>query len=382
MEYLSLLASAAASALLNSAAVFRRRPPSRIVVFKLDHLGDLVTAAPALQELRRRYPRAEITLVVGSWNEGLARLLGGHDALVLYDSPVYARARGRRADASERGVGEILRGSTYDIAIGLRDDWSSIAFCLRGGAARRRDRGTVRLAHSLRRIFFQRPCRGGGEVPLNEVETNLRVVGKRSPPGGTPVPRIRVPDAGRARVGRLLSEWGVEDKLLVVVHPGAGWEPRRWPADRYAAVARSLASEYGAVAVVTGSAPERSIAEEVAACEPSCRVAAGLLGVAELAALVERAVLFVGSDTGVTHLAVAVGTPVVALFGPEAPARFGSFGPRDAVVYHGVDCSPCSQRRCRRGAECMLGIGADEVVAATRRVMSAVPSIDRRLGPA
>ncbi|MCD4689933.1 glycosyltransferase family 9 protein, partial [bacterium] len=90
------------------------------------------------------------------------------------------------------------------------------------------------------------------------------------------------------------------------------------------------------------------------------------------AALLSLADVYIGSDTGVTHLAAAVGTPVVALFGPGDPRRFGHGGPRDVVLYHKQNCSPCPQSGCDWDGACMKAITVDEVAAAVTRVLEAV----------
>jgi len=371
MEYLFLALSALASGVVNAVWLLRRRRPvRRIVVFKIDHLGDLVTAAPALEALRADFPGAEITLVVGSWCEELAREGVEHDVLVVYDSPTYAR--GRAAGGALARLRGSLAGAPYDLAVGLRDDAATVLFCLLGGARRRRDRGTVRTVRAWQRALAR--LAGRRVPPVHEIETNLRAVG-RAPAGRLPVPALRVRDELRKALrDGPLSGWTGE-RPLVVVHPGGAWEHRRWPAERHAAVARRLAEDEGAEVVVTGAADERPLAESVAAGAAHCRVLAGELGIGQMMALLSEASLYLGSDTGIMHVAVGVGTPVVALFGPGDADRFGPVGPRDVVLSADLDCAPCPQRRCPYDGRCMKALSVEQVYDVAAGVLRERPAV-------
>jgi ADP-heptose:LPS heptosyltransferase len=372
MESLFLLASSLASAAVNAAgAVARRGPVRSVVVFKLDHLGDLVTAAPALASLRERRPDARVTLVVGSWCEDLAREGVPFDELVVYDSPSFARAP-RPGGSVEGGRGALatLRAALprrrFDLAVGLRDDGATVMHCLLGGALGRRDRGSVRLAHALRRAASR--LAGRHAPTLHEVVTNLRAVGAADvDPPPPPVLRVR---EGLRRWAReeVLSSWGGERP--VVVHPGSASPLRRWPEERYAVLARWLVRERGVPVAVTGTAEERPMCERASIADPRCRVLAGELGVPQMMGLLAESRLCVGPDTGMLHVAAGVGAPVVALFGPNDPARFGPIGPAAQVVWARVPCSPCAQRGCSRSALCMEAIGLEEVKRAVDRALA------------
>lgn len=363
MEYLLLLLSSAASALVNA---FHRAGVSdggRVVVFKLDHLGDLVTAIPAIAAIRAKHRGAEITLVVGSWCEELARLLETPDSVIVYDSPRFDRSQGgaRRTPARLTGL---LPERPYDHAYALREDGAVMRYCLFGGCRARRDRGTVRIAHRLRRLGLALSGRGD-PGPLGERETNLRIAGA-SGGEGDPAIRLRQSDVEAAR-SEIERASGGRARPVVVLHPGAAWRFRRWPVERYAELATRLSAELGAVIFVTGSGDEKADAEGVLAGGVPGRAVAGEYDLSRAAALISLCDAFVGSDSGVTHLAAAVGVPVVALFGPGDPRRFEIKGPGGVTIYHKLACSPCPQTECDRDAACMKAITVDEVFEAVRR---------------
>ena len=155
----------------------------------------------------------------------------------------------------------------------------------------------------------------------------------------------------------------------MLVHPGAAFGAKRWPADRFAAVAATLESP-GQPVLVTGSAAERPLATDVAgrAGLPAGRVVAGATDLGQLCDLVARAALVVSGDTGIAHLASAYGTPSVVLFGPVDPAQWGP----PAAGAHAALAHPGHRRGARFADEpdpALLAVGVDEVLAAAARVL-------------
>jgi ADP-heptose:LPS heptosyltransferase len=155
-----------------------------------------------------------------------------------------------------------------------------------------------------------------------------------------------------------------------VLNPGGGWPNKRWPAERFGAVAAALRERHGLVSLVTWGPAERELAEAVAASSGGAARLSPPTSVADLAAVLGGAALVVSGDTGPLHIAAAVGAPVVGLYGPTWPERNGPWHPDDEVISRAARCRCHHKRRCLIGAPCIEGIGVDEVIAAT----------DRRLG--
>jgi heptosyltransferase-2/heptosyltransferase-3 len=180
-------------------------------------------------------------------------------------------------------------------------------------------------------------------------------------------------------VTAILKECGLGDEPLVVLHPGSGSALKAWPLDRFAHVGNELCRSLGARLAVTGTAAERTLADALCASLPAGSVnLAGRLDWQHLAALLRRAVLVVGVDSGTMHLAVAAETPSVVLFGPASPAQFGPWGSPDKhrLVAADLPCRPCRRLDlCRlepRGGgppPCMRAIEAASVLAAARDVL-------------
>jgi len=326
------------------------RLAQRILVLRALGLGDLLTAVPALRAVRDAFPDGRITLACPERLRPLVALTGSVDALLPTRELEPLAWQGRRPTLAVNLHG---RGpQSHRLLLALRPR-NLIAFASSDagyddGPERDGDAGDDE--HEVRRW-----CRllGASGIPANPHDLLLR-------PPGTPAP--------------------VED--AVVVHPGAAFPSRRWPVERYAAVARAL-SGAGAFVVITGSRRERPLAEQVAALAglAGSRVLAGHTGLAELAALVASARLVVCGDTGIGHLATAFATPSVLLFGPVPPAAWGPLvePARHRVLWRGGRGDPWG----KQPDPALLRIRAEEVVAAARDLLGAYvtsPSLSTSAG--
>jgi ADP-heptose:LPS heptosyltransferase len=159
----------------------------------------------------------------------------------------------------------------------------------------------------------------------------------------------------------------------VVIQPGARYWFKAWPPERFAELADRLNDRFGSQILVAGSPDEEPLTQSVVRQANSRPVAiAGRSDVRTLAALLKRSALFVGNDTGAMHIAAAMGTPVVGLFGPSNPREWGPRGGPAEVIYKGLDCRICFHPTCQRGEEnCMKLITVEEVMAACRRLFQA-----------
>jgi predicted lipopolysaccharide heptosyltransferase III len=186
-------------------------------------------------------------------------------------------------------------------------------------------------------------------------------------------PRLWLTAEDETHAQELLDRLGVRtDRSLVVIQPGARYWFKAWPADRFAELADRLTAEYHCQVLIGGSAQEADLAYQivhVAKCRPI--VLAGQVGIKPFAAILKQSALFVGNDSGVMHIATAVGTPVVALFGPSNPQEWGPRGGACEIIYKELDCRACFHPTCHRGDQnCMKLISVDEVMMASKRLMA------------
>jgi lipopolysaccharide heptosyltransferase II len=344
----------------------------RVLLIRLREIGDVVFTTPALRALRDHYPGAHITYIV---EPHAAPVVSGNAQI---DELIVAPRR------------QGLRGLTADIALGrsLRDRRFDIAIDFHGGpraglltwlsAARERVGYDVagRSWIYTRRVHRPRALRARHSVE-NQWDL-LAAVGIGAPDRvNNPVEMPVDPDAAAA-VARRLGQEGVETAdRLVVIHVSAGNPFRRWPADQFAALAAALAREPRAKVVITSGPSERDAAARVVEAaraslpgDAASRVlSCGDFSLAELRALVERAALYIGGDSGPLHVASTSRVPIVGLYGPTLPARSAPWrDPRIPVVSVEPDplpCRPCDQRTCVPGDfRCLTSIEARRVVEA------------------
>jgi lipopolysaccharide heptosyltransferase II len=176
--------------------------------------------------------------------------------------------------------------------------------------------------------------------------------------------------------GRVLREFGIppDGRPLVMFHPGARYWFKGWPAERFAQLADRLWSEAGCLVLIGGGAMERTAAAEIqrlAHCQPINM--AGRIDLRQFAAIVKRCALYIGNDNGSMHLAAAVGTPVIGLFGPSSPVEWAPSGTAAVTtIYKGLDCRICYHPTCTRGEQnCMRQITVEEVFEAAQQLLCA-----------
>ncbi|HTI36084.1 MAG TPA: glycosyltransferase family 9 protein [Vicinamibacterales bacterium] len=372
----------AADLLLAPARLRRRRPPTHapqsILCFRLERIGDLLMALPALATLRAAAPSAELDLVVGSWNSEIARAIPGVGRVEVLDAHWLARGQRGRTARSLVLAARRLKSRRYDVAINFEPDIRSNAMTAAVGA-----RWTAGFSS------------GGGGALLDlalpfdatrHTSDNLVDLAHAVTAGWCDQPaavdsRLQLDEAVRRRAAERLA--GVPAPI-VAMHVNGGRAIKQWPLDRFADVARWLAEAKHATVVFTGSEQDRAPNAVIRTSIPAATAidVAGV-GLGEAAALLERCDLLVTGDTGPMHLAHAVGTPVVAVFGPSDPRRYAPRGLRDRIVRIDLPCAPCNRirqppRRCiGHTPDCLAGVSVAAVTAAIDEVLG---SLDARGG--
>jgi lipopolysaccharide heptosyltransferase I len=335
-------------------------PNARILIVRLSAIGDVVHALPLASALRDEFPRSFLAWVVESRAADVLRAHRSIDELI--EVPRGWLRSARAVLALRRQLRNLRLDVTID-AQGLTK--SAIA---------------AKLSGAKRRIGFAGP--DGREISrwLNNelvlpkrthvVERNLELL---RPLGiGPRTPRFDLTDtpAGAVAADRVLETARLCDRFALI-NPGAGWTSKLWFTDRYAAVARHLGQVHllRSLVVWAGEA-ERTMAERIVADSSGFGVLAGRTKLSTLIAIARRATLFIGSDTGPLHLAAAVGTPCVGLFGPVAAERNGPYGSQHIAIQK-VRLHGGSRQRRAADSESMAAISLSDVVAACDQILSA-----------
>lgn len=320
--------------------------PSRVLLIKLGAIGDVVNTLPLAQRLRAAWPEARLEWAIGPLAHRLVAGHGAIDEFLEFDS--------KRAGAWLPFVRE-LRRRRYDLVLDLQR-------LLKSG-------GLARLSGAPRRLGFDRArCKESSWLFTNE----------HIPPN--PAPGVTVAQylefADHLGAPEAPPSWDLPfepwsgEAPVAVLNLGASKPANLWPNERWAAVATQLAERHGPERVALSGGPaDREAADAVLSSAPAGILdAVGALSLKQTAGLIAASRVFVGCDTGPLHIAVAVGTPVVALFGAADPARTGPFGQPQSVLYEGAPCSPCRKRHCFvDGHPCMTKLEVERVVTAALR---------------
>jgi lipopolysaccharide heptosyltransferase I len=327
----------------------------RLLLIKPSSLGDIVHAMPTLAALRARFPDAEVTWLVKRQWAPLVEVIGGVEHVCAVESGL----RGWLSRVSG------LRAARFDLVIDLQGLFRSGAMAWLTGCGRRVGFANAREGSP---IFYTRRVEVPA-APRHAVDRYLLVaeaLGATRPAE----PRFEFIDRpeDRQSVETLLRRAGVAASLpWIAMNVSARWETKRWPPEHFAEVADRLSQAHGLPIVFIGGPAERP--ESLAVTALMRMKAVDLTGqtpVGLLPSLLRRAALLVTNDSGPMHIAAAVGTPVVALFGPTDPLRTGPYGKGHVVLSHAVECRPCFRRDCSHAVrlECLTAIRPEQVVRA------------------
>ncbi len=330
-----------------------------ILVVRTDRLGDVILTLPLLPLIHECHPGARVSMLLSRYT---GEIVKGHphaDALLWYD------------DASRRLVPFLemvrrIRQGVYDAVI-LVHPTLRLAWIMRLAGIPVRVGSGYRYYSALlnRRVYEHRK-----NARRHELEYNIQLLARI----GCSVPAklerpdyaIAIPLEARHKILEMKQSYGVGlERPLVVIHPGSGGSAREWPLESFARLAENLQSRNSVDIIITGTREEDARARQMISQAGGRAVSfAGLLGLKELAALIQSASLFVSNSTGPLHLAVAVGTPVLGLY-PQitamSPQRWGPYGGTSRVLVPDkpVDCRECAAS-LGQSCACMASISVEE----------------------
>jgi ADP-heptose:LPS heptosyltransferase len=323
---------------------------------------------PAIADARAAAPDAEIDLVVGSWNAEVAGSIPGISKVLIVDAPWLARQSKAAGVTTLAGTALGWRKRNYDVAVNFEPDVRSNGMLALSGArwtAGYRSAGGGAL---LDQALDYRP----GEHTVDNARRLVRaVLGGGSAPT---MPRLQIAELHQRHAETLLAG---RAHPIVAMHAAGGREVKQWDPQRFATVARKLIEDKNATIVLTGGPGDGGIVNRVKNDLPSSHVVdvSHLTDLLSVAAVLQRCDLMITGDTGPMHLAAAVGTPIVAVFGPSDPRRYAPRGPLDRVVRIDLPCAPCNRirlppARCTGHIpDCLAFLSTDLVLTAAVQVL-------------
>jgi len=329
----------------------------RFLIVRLGSLGDVVHAIPAVAALRRAHPDAAIDWLVDPRYVELVTLVVGVDRAIPLDP---------RAGVMQLvGAVRTLRAARYDAVIDLQGLIKSATLSRATGARRRigLPRGHLREPLAVR-FYSETPDPGRDPHVIRKGLALVRAAGARDDRITFP---LTVPVTPAAQT--VTAQAGADG--YAIINPGAAWPNKRWPADRFGALAAAMRDRIGVASIVLWGPGEEPLATSVVAVSRGAATMAPHTTITDIAAIARSARLIVSGDTGPLHIAAAVGTPAIGLFGPTLAARNGPWAEADITISR-YDTCPCHyERRCRRAAPCIDDISLDDVLAAVERRIAA-----------
>ena len=320
--------------------------PRRLLVIRLDLIGDLVLSMTVVRALKRAYPGAEIDLLalpssasVVSDDSDLAQVIPC-DPNVWRRPKAFFQARNWR---NTFHVIRLLRSRRYDIAVSVFGNWAAM-LAVASGAKRRVGFGRESYPGFMTDSVADRHWQSGQR--LHEVDYCLKLARAAGAAVSDEdrIPRLYVSQKTQSELDALLDNPGIRrDRPLIACHVASNnGQSKRWPLLYWARLLDRLVSEWGAQVVLTGAPGDLPLVERILErMEQTAYNLVGKTSLPQLAALLQRADVVISGDSGPMHIADALGTPLIAIHGPTDPAQFGPVSPAATVLQSGIWCSPC-----------------------------------------
>ena len=331
----------------------------RILLIRFGSLGDVALTTPAIRAVRGAFPDAYIAMLVGTRSADVVSANPHLDDVIVFRREVKVFSETRRAAAMVRERG-------FSISIDMQRKFRSSLLAYLSGAKLR--------------IGYHQP--GGllcsvkvpGTEDKHSIDRNLDLLKPLGITEADREPEMFLSNEDREYADRVFQSHELtSDSLIMGLFPGAGWRPRCWPAERFAAIGDLAAREYGVRVVIFGGPGEVDIVENVArSMKTSPVLMKGRVTLRQLGAMIEKCSLFLSNDTGPMHISVAVKTPTIGLFGPGNHVKFQPIGEKHTLIRRYIHCSPCKQftGKCKDNI-CMKAITVDEVWEAVSGRLSA-----------
>ena len=343
----------------------RATAPRRILIARLDRLGDVVLSTPVIRHMRMLFPDAYIAFMVRPENRDVVESNPHLNEIVLYDKA-----------GSEKGwwgtlkFALSLRKFKFDTAVALHPSNRTHLILFLAGIPSR-----IGYDRKMAWTLTKRVRHGKQEGAMHESDYNFELLAKSGFNVMTynRAPYIHTGDHDKMFVDYLQSRIGIGAKVIAF-HPGASCQSKRWTPDRFAAAADILGERYASdIVIVGGKGSEEYGSLMAAAMKRKAFDLTGKTGVGALAELLARSRLFVSNDSGPVHVAVAVGVPVIAIFGRKdpglSPRRWGPLGARDIALHKDVGCVTCLAHNCGKDFRCLKAVTVDDVIRAAERIL-------------
>lgn len=351
---------------------------NKILILRVDGIGDLLNSTPAIALLRENYPSAEITVLARPLNAPV--LLGNPDVDRVL---VFDRAEQHRRLTARLQFYHALRREKFQLVVAMQTAMWAHFVAFLSGARYRLGRYQKRFKSTLTHAWHGRYRKG----EIHEVDRNLALVRLICRGEGTRKLVFHLHPDEIANAKARLASWGVKfvggtcnpetDAMLIGIHPGGSSFDKRWPEKQYAELADRLARHYSATLLLLHGPEEAELARNIQQAMQHSAIAYAPTTIRELAALLTCCQLVVCNDSGPMHLAAALDVPTVAIFGPTDHVVWHPLSENASIVRQDMPCWPCSAHKCKIGWECTKKLPVEMVWKSVIANKQAPPSPSR-----
>ena len=335
----------------------------RVLIIRLRSIGDTVLSTPSLFALKRFLPHASVDILLEDW---VAPVLAGFEHV---DNVLTVP---RKSTAARARVAARLRRNHYDVVYNLHGGTTATLLARATGAKHRVGYTDYQYAR-FHNYLSPASASLWQREKTHSVEQQLALPGWTGVPvSDRPPTHLAVTEIAATKMAERLKTVGLESAPFAVVHPAAAFDTKQWAAENFAAVISELAARQIPTIAITGPT-EAELVDQLRRMSTTSIVSFPNLSLPEVTALLSRARLFVGNDSGIAHMAAAVETPSVVIFGSSNRAHWGPWATKPAeMVFEEMDCQPCHGYYCEKfeQPECIKRVGVERVVPAIDRVLA------------
>lgn len=329
---------------------------NRILIRATNWVGDAVMTLPALEAVRENFPSASITVLARPW---VIPVFENHPA--VNDIIIYRKHETLIKNLSEiRRLIHVIRANRYDLAVLFQNAFEAALLAYLG-----RVRSRLGFASDGRGFLLTHGIKRTNEIfAVHQVEYYLSILKAAGLKAESRNPVLHVAKSNFIKADNLLKLNGIgQNDFLLGLSPGAIFgDAKRWPADRFATIGDMAAGKWNAKVIIMGSKKEKEIGTSITGLMRYKPVDfCGTTSLGEAIAIISRCNLFVTNDSGLMHIAAALGVPTLAVFGSTDHVATGPRGAKTRIIKHDIDCSPCLKPECPTDFKCMLSIEAGEV---------------------
>ena len=342
--------------------------PKRILITRTDRLGDVILSTPVIRHMRKLYPDAYIAFMVRPENRDVVASNPHLDEVLVYD-----KYRSQKSLWGTVMFALKLKKKKFNIGIALHPT-NRVHIMLRLAGIPLRIGYDRNMSWLLTRSLPHHKQRG----EKHEIDYNFDLLQRAGidTAGADRRPYMVTTEDDKRMIDSLEKSLGIADDIIAV-HPGASCSSKRWPPERFALAADVISRKCGCEIVLVGGDETAEFSNAViSAMTRSAVDLTGMLRVGELAEFLSRCRMFISNDSGPVHIAVAVGTPVVSIFGRKdpglSPVRWGPLGLSDEVLHRDAGCKKCLAHECEKGFLCLKAVIVEEVVAASERIWKGI----------